>query len=201
MAARELTSPGSARLARVPSTGLVLGAIASVQFGSAIAATLFDRVGPGGAVLLRLATASIVLLGLWRPRVLGRSSRELRLACVFGLVLVGMNLCFYEALHRIPLGIAVSLEFVGPLAVAVGGSRRPLDVVWVVLAAAGIVTLTRARTHGIDGLGVALALAAGCFWGGVHRRQRPGRARVQGFHGARDGDAGGSGRGRPRRDR
>jgi inner membrane transporter RhtA len=165
MAARELASPRTPLLARAPSAGLVVGAIASVQLGAATAATLFSRVGPGGAVLLRLATASILLLALWRPRFRGHTAAELRLACVFGLVLVGMNLCFYEALHRIPLGVAVSVEFVGPLAVAVAGSRRLLDIVWIVLAAAGIITLTRAGTHGVDGLGVALALAAGVLWG------------------------------------
>jgi inner membrane transporter RhtA len=165
MAARESTTPGTPLLARVPSPALVVGAIASVQFGSATAATLFASVGPGGAVLLRLATAAILLLALWRPPLRGHSATELRLASVFGLVLVGMNLCFYEALHRIPLGIAVSLEFVGPLGVAVAGSRRRLDVVWILLAAAGILTLTRARTHGINGFGIALALAAGSLWG------------------------------------
>jgi inner membrane transporter RhtA len=165
VAAREITTPNAPLLARVPSPALVVAAIASVQFGSATAATLFDSVGPGGAVLLRLATAAIVLLVLWRPPLRGHSATELRLACVFGLVLVGMNLCFYEALHRIPLGIAVSLEFVGPLGVAVAGSRNRRDAVWIVLAAAGILTLTRARTHGIDGLGIAFALAAGSLWG------------------------------------
>jgi inner membrane transporter RhtA len=142
----------------------VVGAIASVQFGSAIAATLFARVGPGGAVFLRLIVAAVVLLALWRPRPRGWSRRELVLAAAFGLVLAGMNLSFYEALHRIPLGIAVTIEFVGPLAVAVVGSRRRVDLVWVALAAAGIVALTRGGTHGLDGLGVVFALIAGSFW-------------------------------------
>jgi inner membrane transporter RhtA len=152
-------------LARAPSTGLVVGAIASVQFGSAIAATLFDQVGPGGAVLLRLLSATIVLLAIWRPRIAGRTRRELLLACLFGAVLAGMNLTFYHAIQRIPLGIAVTLEFVGPLAVAVAGSRRPVDLTWVALAAVGIIALAKGGTHGLDGLGVALALGAGCLWG------------------------------------
>jgi inner membrane transporter RhtA len=142
----------------------MVGAIASVQFGSAIAATLFARVGPGGAVLLRLVSASVVLLALWRPRIRGRTRRELVLAVGFGLVLAGMNLSFYTALHRIPLGIAVSIEFLGPLAVAVGGSRRPIDVLWVLLAAAGIAALTHGGTRHLSGVGVAFALAAGCLW-------------------------------------
>jgi inner membrane transporter RhtA len=151
-------------LARAPSGGLVVGAIASVQFGSAVAATLFARVGPGGAVLLRLLSATIVLLALWRPRIRGRTRRELLLAAAFGLVLAGMNLSFYHAIRRIPLGIAVTIEFIGPLAVAVGGSRRRIDLVWVALAAAGIVALTHGQTHGLDFLGAALAFIAGCLW-------------------------------------
>jgi inner membrane transporter RhtA len=153
-------------LARVPSGGLVLGAIGSIQFGSALATKLFAAVGPGGAVLLRLVFASVVLTLLWRPSVRSHSRRELALAATFGLVLAAMNLTFYEALRRIPLGIAVTIEFVGPLAVAVGGSRRRLDFVWVGMAAGGILALTHGTTsHGLDGLGVILALIAGCLWG------------------------------------
>jgi inner membrane transporter RhtA len=156
---------GAGPLARAPSGGLVVAAIASVQFGSSLAATLFERLGPGGTVLLRLASAAVVLLLLGRPRVRGRTRRELLLAGVFGLVLAAMNLSFYEAVDRIPLGIAVAVEFVGPLAVAVSGSRRRLDFLWVTLAAVGIVALTRGGLHGLNDLGIALALAAGCLWG------------------------------------
>ena len=142
----------------------MLGAIASVQFGSAIAAKLFAQVGPGGAALLRLASAAVVLLALWRPRLRGMARSELLLVGVFGLVLAGMNLSFYSAIDRIPLGIAVAIEFVGPLAVAVGGSRRRSDLLWVALAAAGILLLTQGGTHRLNGLGVAFALTAGCLW-------------------------------------
>jgi inner membrane transporter RhtA len=164
MAKGATASGGAALIARAPSSALVVGAIASVQLGSSLAATLFQRLGPGGTVFLRLASAAIVLLALWRPRVRGRPRRELMLAGVFGLVLAGMNLSFYEALHRIPLGIAVSVEFVGPLAVALAGSRRRVDLVWVALAAVGIAALTRGGVHSLDGWGLALALAAGGFW-------------------------------------
>ncbi|MDQ6841317.1 MAG: EamA family transporter, partial [Actinomycetota bacterium] len=92
------------------------------------------------------------------------SRRELGLAALFGLVLAAMNLSFYAAIHRIPLGIAVSIEFVGPLGVAVAGSRRKLDFLWVGLAAAGILALTNGNGHGIDALGVILALIAGALW-------------------------------------
>ena len=152
-------------LERAPSPGLVLGAIASVQFGSALAATLFSRIGPAGAVTLRLTAAALILAALWPPRTSGLTRAELRLAALFGLVLAGMNLSFYEALHRIPLGIAVAIEFVGPLSVAIVGSRRALDVLWAGLAALGIVALTRGGVRGIDGLGVGLALLAGALWG------------------------------------
>jgi inner membrane transporter RhtA len=151
-------------LARAPSGGLVIGAIASLQFGSAVAATLFSRVGPGGVLLLRLLFAAIVALALWRPRLRGRSRRDLLLAAAFGLVLAGMNFSFYSAIHRIPLGIAVTIEFIGPLGVAIAGSRRWIDLLWAALAAGGIVALSRGQTHGLDTLGAGLALLAGCLW-------------------------------------
>lgn len=151
-------------LARAPSPALVVGAIASVQFGSAVATKLFAQIGPGGAVLLRLLFGTVIVLALWRPRLRGRSRRELLLAAAFGLVLAGMNLSFYHAIHRIPLGIAVTIEFIGPLGVAIGGSRRWIDLLWVALAAAGIVALARGQTHGLDALGAALALIAGGLW-------------------------------------
>jgi inner membrane transporter RhtA len=160
--ARPSTSGGL--LARAPSGVLVVGAIASVQFGSAVAATLFAQIGPAGAVLLRLFFGTVVVVALWRPRLGGRSTREIAAAVVFGLVLAGMNLSFYEAIHRIPLGIAVTIEFIGPLGVAIGGSRRWIDLLWVALAAGGIVALARGQTHGLDALGAGLALLAGCLW-------------------------------------
>jgi len=149
----------------MPSGALVLGAIASVQVGAAVATTLFARIGPAGTVFERLAFGSLILLAVWRPALRGRSRSELMQAAVFGLVLAAMNLSFYEALHRIPLGIAVALEFVGPLTVALLGSRRARDLAWVAFAAAGILVLTSPSGHTLDGPGVALALLAGCFWG------------------------------------
>ncbi|HTP19101.1 MAG TPA: hypothetical protein VMJ65_05820, partial [Solirubrobacteraceae bacterium] len=152
-------------LARTPSGVLVVSAIASVQFGSAIAAKLFAQIGPAGAVSLRLVFGTIILLALWRPRMHGYTRYQLGLACLFGLVLGCMNLSFYSALHRIPLGIAVTLEFVGPLTVAVAGSRRPIDLLWVAIAAAGIIALTQGDTNHLNALGVFFALLAGALWG------------------------------------
>ena len=141
-------------------TALVVCGIASTQVGGAVAKTLFDRTGPGGVAFLRVAFAAAILLAVWRPAVPAR--RDFALAALFGLALAGMNLSFYEALDRLPLGIAVTIEFVGPLGVAVAGSRRALDGVWVLLAAAGVVLL--ARGGSAPALGVGLALLAGGCW-------------------------------------
>jgi inner membrane transporter RhtA len=152
------------RADRIPPTLLVLAAVSSVQLGGAFAKTVFDEIGPGGTAFLRVLFAALILAALWRPAVRGLSAAEWRLAVAYGFALVAMNLTFYEALDRIPLGIAVTFEFVGPLGVAIVGSRRPLDLVWVALAAAGILLLSDFGTADLDGLGVALALLAGCFW-------------------------------------
>jgi inner membrane transporter RhtA len=149
---------------RVPPPVLVVGAVSSVQVGAAIAKSIFDEVGSGGAVFLRVLCAAVVLALLWRPRVSGRNRRDLWLAFLFGLSLAGMNFSIYAAIDRIPLGVAVTFEFVGPLAVAVFASRRPLDLVWAVLAAAGILLLSDFGGGSLDGVGVALALIAGGFW-------------------------------------
>jgi inner membrane transporter RhtA len=150
--------------ASVPPAGLVLLAAASVQFGAALARTLFDDLGPGGTVLLRVLFAAVVLGLVWRPSLRRRSSRDLALAVAFGVSLAAMNLAFYLAIDRIPLGIAVTFEFVGPLGVAVAGSRRAVDLLWVALAAAGILLLTDFGQGGLNAAGVGLALLAGAFW-------------------------------------
>jgi inner membrane transporter RhtA len=144
---------------------MVMAAAVSVQFGAALGATLFDELGPGGASLLRQAFAAAILLALWRPRVRSYSAADLRLAAAFGVALGLMNLCFYEALDRIPLGVCVTIEFIGPVAVAVLFSRRPLDFVWVALAVAGIVLLADPfGSGGVDPTGLVLILAAAACW-------------------------------------
>ena len=142
------------RADRIPPTLLVLVAVTSVQFGGAFAKTLFDEVGPGGTVFLRVLFATLVLAAIFRPALGGHSGADWRLIISFGFALVAMNLAFYEALDRIPLGIAVTIEFVGPLGVAVAGSRRALDLLWVALAAAGILLLSDFGTADLDTLGV-----------------------------------------------
>ena len=148
-----------------PPQVLLLGSIGSVQFGAAFAARLFDRAGPGGLVFLRLALSALILLALARPSLRGRSASDVRAAVAFGLVLGAMNWSFYEALDRLPLGVAVTIEFLGPLAVAVAGSRRALDLVWVALAGGGVALLAlRGSHHGITAFGVVLVLIAATCW-------------------------------------
>ena len=148
----------------MPSTVLVIGAVASVQTGASLAKSLFDQVGPGGTVLLRVILAAVVLGVIWQPSLRGLGRREVVLVLAYGVSLAGMNYAFYSALDRIPLGVAVTLEFVGPLGVAVAGSRRALDLVWVGLAVAGILLLADLGGESTDAAGVALALLAGGFW-------------------------------------
>jgi inner membrane transporter RhtA len=151
----------------VPPTALVMLGIVSAQLGAAIAKTLFDSLGPGGTVFVRVAFAALVLLVLVRPKLGGHDRKAYLVAGLFGLALALMNLSIYLAIDRIPLGVAVTLEFVGPLGVAVAGSRRILDVLWVVLAAAGILLLAPLDAFGgmdLDPVGVAFALLAGCLW-------------------------------------
>jgi inner membrane transporter RhtA len=148
---------------RATSIGLVIGAVASIQLGAAVATTLFDELGPTGAVLLRTGFAAVILVAVWRPELPRRASEPLRDAVLLGVALAAMNLSFYAALDRIPLGIAVTLEFTGPFAVAVAGSRRASDLLWVGLAAVGILLLSPLRGS-LDSLGAAFALVAGACW-------------------------------------
>lgn len=143
----------------------MLGGVATTQLGASLAKQIFDEAGPGGTVFLRVVFAALVLAAIWTPAIRGRDRGELGLAVAFGVSLAFMNLSFYEALDRIPQGVAVTIEFAGPLTVAVMGSRRALDLAWVTLAAGGIVLLANAGGAGIDLTGAGLALAAGVFWG------------------------------------
>ncbi len=135
-----------------------------MQIGAAVATELFDEVGPVGAVMLRLAFAALVLAAIWRPALAELRGAHARDLILFGIVFAGMNTAFYASLDRIPLGIAVTLEFVGPLGVAFASTRRRGDLVWALLAAVGIVLLAPGLGDGLDLLGVGLALLAGGFW-------------------------------------
>jgi inner membrane transporter RhtA len=151
---------------RPPAAALVAVGAVSVQFGAAIATHLFGRVGPAGAVTLRLGFAAIALATLIRGRHLRARRRDLGVAAAFGVVLAAMNLSFYEAISRIPLGVAVTVEFAGPLAVTILGSRRRTDLVWAAMAGGGVLLLAGGNTHHLDLLGVGMALAAGACWAG-----------------------------------
>jgi inner membrane transporter RhtA len=142
-----------------------VGAVVSTQVGSAFAKGLFDDLGPGGTTFLRVAIAALLLALVARPSVAGRSRGDLVTAGVFGLTLAGMNLCFYEAIDRIPLGIAVTIEFLGPLGVAVALSRRRLDLAWIGLAAIGVALFAdRGEGGSLDTVGVLFVLGAAAFW-------------------------------------
>ncbi|KRF18013.1 transporter [Nocardioides sp. Soil797] len=142
---------------------LVLGGILSVQLGAAIAKGLFDRIGPTEMVFLRLATSTLVFLAIARPTLRGRSREDWLVVVGFGLSLGVMNWSIYEAFSRIPLGLAVTIEFVGPLSIAVIGSRRARDLLWVGFAAAGVVLLGF-QPAGVTVSGVLFALLAGAGW-------------------------------------
>lgn len=146
----------------------VLGVIAgmmSFQFGAGIAKSLFSTVGPLGATALRQTLAALFLMALFRPWRNLPERPAWKWLALFGLNLGVMNLCFYLSLQRIPLGIAVAIEFMGPLSVAVWNSRRPVDFVWIACAAAGLwLLLPHAGGAALDPIGVALAIAAGVGW-------------------------------------
>jgi inner membrane transporter RhtA len=164
-----------ARSEVVPAPVLVLGSIASVQSGAAVATRLFPQVGPAGAVFLRLALSAVLLVTLVRPKLRATARPDLMLVICFGLLLAAMNGMFYLALARIPLGIAVTVEFLGPLGVAVAGSRRVLDLMWVLLAVVGVSLLASGGGQ-LDIVGVVLAASAGVCWAGyILLSQRVGR--------------------------
>ncbi|MER7758817.1 EamA family transporter [Streptomyces sp. NPDC097619] len=154
---------GSALLAPV---ALVIGAGVSVQFGAALAVTLMPKAGAAGVVALRLAAAAVVLLLVCRPKVRGYGRADWGTVLAFGLAMAGMNGMFYQAVDRIPLGPAVTLEVLGPLALSVLVSRRLSSLLWAGLALCGVALLS---THGggfggLDPIGAAFALGAGAMW-------------------------------------
>ncbi|HET6874228.1 MAG TPA: EamA family transporter [Acidimicrobiales bacterium] len=173
-------------LDRSPAVGLVGAGAISVQFGAAFATKLFGRVGPAGAVTLRLVVAAIVLLGVMAFRRPGRraamaagvgagtnpsavadrgtGAADRAVAVTFGLVLAAMNLSFYESIARIPLGAAVTIEFTGPLCLALVASRRWLDGLWAAAAGAGVALLASGTGRHFDPVGLLFALIAGAFW-------------------------------------
>lgn len=146
-----------------PAPLLVVGAAFSVQFGAALAATAFDRVGPLAFVWVRVGLAALLLLVLNARALRAAGSRPLRWVIAAGAAVAFMNACFYQAIDRIPLGLATTVEFLGPLAVAVIGSRRALDFVWIALAGGGVALLGSPGVE-LDPVGLAFAFGAAAGW-------------------------------------
>ena len=145
---------------------LVLASIVSVQFGSAIGRTLFDDLGATGVIALRLGLSAPFMLLLLRPRVRQWTGAAWRAAAMLGVTMGAMNLIFYLSLRTVPLGVAVTVEFIGPLLLALAQTRRLVDLLWALLATSGVVLLGIDTTTGIPLSGLALALLAGLFWAG-----------------------------------
>ncbi|MFF3845839.1 DMT family transporter [Streptomyces sp. NPDC002328] len=157
------SGPGG-RWGSLGPVGLVLAGGVSVQFGGALAVTLMPRAGALGVVALRLLVAAVVLLVVCRPRLRGHSRADWGTVVVFGVTMAAMNGLFYQAVARIPLGPAVTLEVLGPLALSVLASRRAVNLIWAGLALAGVFLLGGGGFGGLDPLGVAFALGAGAMW-------------------------------------
>nr|WP_226913391.1 EamA family transporter [Gephyromycinifex aptenodytis] len=148
---------------------LVLGAVVSVQFGGALAATLLPVVGVAGSVSLRLIFAVVIMLAIARPRLRGYHRADWATVAAFGVALAGMNAAFYASLTRLPLGVAVTIEFIGPLVLAASTTRRVRDIIAVIVAATGVILIAeiaQVNWAQLDILGILLALLAGAFWAG-----------------------------------
>jgi len=147
----------------LPAPLYALGAIASVQVGATVARHLFPYLGPTATVFVRVGFGALILLAIARPGLRHLSVAQWREVVPFGLIIAGMNLFFYQSIARIPLGIAVTIEFLGPLAVAIAGSRKALDFAWALMAATGVALLS--LTGGsVTLLGVLFALGAAVGW-------------------------------------
>lgn len=149
---------------RIPAPLLVLGAIVSVQLGSAVAKGLFDDLGAAGTTLLRLGLAALLLLAVLRPRLRLWTAGQWQAAALLGAAMAGMNLVFYLSLRTVPLGVAVTVEFLGPLLLALAQTRRVVDLCCALAAAAGVVLLGTGGGTDAPLSGLLLAFVAGLFW-------------------------------------
>ena len=163
-AAPEGAAPKGSRWGALGPVGLVLGGCVSVQFGAAVAVSLMPRAGAVGVVTLRLVFAALVLLVVCRPKLRGHSRADWGTVVAFGVAMGAMNMLFYQAVARIPLGPAVTLEVLGPLALSVLASRRLVNAVWAGLALCGVFLLGGGGFGDLDLVGAAFAVAAGGMW-------------------------------------
>lgn len=148
----------------VAGVGLILASGLSVQFGAAVATTLFGRAGVTGTVMLRLGLAALLLLAVCRPRIRGYARSDWAVVVMFGAVLATMNTLFYEAIDRIPLGPAVTLEVLGPLVLSVVASRRAASWLWALLAFVGVALLGWRGHDQLTVAGAAFACGAAVLW-------------------------------------
>lgn len=148
----------------IPAVPAVLLAIISFQGGASLAKGLFPILGAETTTLIRVGLSAVILMAFNRPNLRKLTLQQWKAVIPYGVILGAMNLIFYLAINRVPLGLGVTLEFLGPLMVAVFGSRRAKDVLWVLLAAAGIALIAPWNTKSVDPIGVLLALLAGAFW-------------------------------------
>ncbi|MBD3008965.1 DMT family transporter [Streptomyces sp. 5-10] len=148
----------------VLGTGLVLGGLLAQEFGAAVAASLFPRAGALGIVALRLTVSAVLLLAVCRPGVRGHRRADWAVIVAFGVALAGMNTLFYQAIARLPLGAAVTLEVLGPLVLSVVTARRATGWLWAALALGGVALLGRGGLDSLDGAGVGFALGAAALW-------------------------------------
>nr|WP_229697046.1 EamA family transporter [Streptomyces lasiicapitis] len=161
---RRATGRRPAGVGSLSGIGLVLAGALSVQFGSAVAALLFPRAGALGVVSLRVTLAAVLILAVCRPRLRGYTRGDWAVAGGFGLALGGMNILFYQAIDRIPLGPAVTLEVLGPLLLSVVAARRAASLVWAGLALVGVFLLGQAGFSELNLAGAGFALGAGAMW-------------------------------------
>lgn len=150
----------------IPPIPAVLLSIISVQCGAAIAKGLFPQIGAAATASLRIGLSAIILMLAFRPNLSKLNFKQWKYVILYGICLGTMNMVFYLAIARIPVGLGVTLEFVGPLLLAIIGSKKPVDFLWVILAAAGIALIAPWTNTGLDIAGVLLALLAGVFWAG-----------------------------------
>ncbi|GAA1751531.1 EamA family transporter [Luedemannella helvata] len=165
MTTATLSEPATDLRRGLQGVGLILVGVSSLQFGAALAATLFPQVGPLGVVTLRLLAAGAALLAAGRPRIRGRSGAAWRTVLIFGVVTAAMNASLYVAIDRLPLGAVITFEFLGPLTLALALSRRWLDVMWAACAGGGVLLLAEGLRD-LDLVGVVFALVAAACWAG-----------------------------------